>query len=910
MLNRLQVNKLIHSFSLPALFYSLIIGLWYTPSFNTVLTFFDGNQIGEATLSALDIKSRVRSIYVFMFAIIISYLIFERIFNNWNIKLRHKIQKLETSIIGIGCIQAVLCFVNPAITGLLIIPIALHVALYIAIIHRKCSDEEALLSYFALALILWQLIIWFIPFNLMPIAHLAIILGNFAILEIILRLSKIENLSKIANAAAIISLLPLLTIESNYFFREQLSIPISGIFSSLFILSILLIFTFIYVRKFGINALQTTPITWLLIACGLGIQTFYNPYGIASTELFELANRATPLMEYHFFQNIPLLEKASSHLVSDYGSGLVYQLIYGYHGLDFMIFDLIDSLGWIILSFLLIYQITNNKLISFYAVALFPFFDSTLNPYYSWAFLPLILLIQAFNNPTTKLAWLFGISVTLLLPWRADLSFGILLSLIGIIFVGLYYRRIKFKFLLPSIICLAILAITLLSISISKQIDWISSLKSTIDYLLSSQSYGLTNLGDQNSNQFTLHHLILPIAITFVGYFSMINIKTISKSENSSAFIAISYLSIFYVVNLPRGVVRHGFAEGFDNFLDSYAPFIIILWCSITFVNNRKNQFWIALLSITVFQLYLRFPNRIPENTLVHASIFKPININSIPFKHQSQRLKTDSISLQHKIFPLVNFLRQNLKEEETFIDFGNTPMLYFYAEKQVPAFFYQSPQNVHSISLQKDWIKRLENFNVPLFLFRHHPSEWWDATDGVPNELRHYLIAEYAYKNYFPWKQVSGYEIWKSKSPSDTLLPEFMGPRLYEYYNLQKLPAIWKPLTSQTIQGKSISKSIKSIEHSHNIEHKYQLPANKPIWLELKIRNYSANELSVRISLMQANDPFGGYDFTTNANSVGTYKIRMSILASWWLVNIDQIRISIPKGVLLEDVTFASESN
>jgi len=910
MLYNLHVSKFINQFSLPALFYSLIIGLGLIPRFDTILIFFDGNQLGEASLNAIDIQSRVRSTYIFIFAIILSYAFLAKIFKNPFRKLTSKNQTIENSILGIGCIQAVLGYTNPALTTLLIIPIAFHIGFWTAMLQRKSVDDEVLLSNFAFALIIWQLIIWFVPYNLTPTIHLLIILGSLVFCEIIWRFLKIENLSKINNSIAIVSLLPFLTIESNYFFREKLNLPISGLFSALIILSIIILFALIYDRKFGTNALKTTPITWLLIACGFCIQTFYNPYGIASSELFELANRATPLMEFHFFRNIPLLEKASSHLVSDYGFGLFYQLIYGYHGLDFMIFDLFESLGWVILSFILIYQITNNKLIAFYFVTLFPFFDATLTPYYSWAFLPLIILIQAFKNPSIKWAWVFGISLTLLLPWRADLSFGILISIIGIISIGFYSRQIKLKFILPSFISLTILGIVLFSISISNQIDWLSSLKSTIDYLLSSQSYGLTNIGDQSSNQFILHHFLIPIAITFVGYFSLMNIKNNSKSEYSSAFIAIIYLSIFYIVNLPRGIVRHGFAEGFDNFLVSYAPFIIILWCSIILISNRKNQFLFALISITIFQLFLRFPNRTPENTLVYASIYKPINVHSIPYQHQSKRLKTDSINLNHKIFPLVNFLRENLKEDETFIDFGNTPMLYFYAQKQVPAFFYQSPQNVHSISLQRDWIKRLDNFNVPIFLFRHHPSEWWDATDGVPNELRHYLIAEYAYKTYFPWKQVSGYEIWKLKSQSDTLLPEFMDPRLYEYYNLRKLPAIWSPSTNKTIKGNLIVDSPQSIDEPYKKDYKYQLPANKPIWLELKICNNSANESPIRVTLMDGIDPFGGYDFTANANANGTYKIRMSILASWWLVNIDYIRISVPEGVLLEDVTFASDSN
>jgi hypothetical protein len=91
--------------------------------------------------------------------------------------------------------------------------------------------------------------------------------------------------------------------------------------------------------------------------------------------------------------------------------------------------------------------------------------------------------------------------------------------------------------------------------------------------------------------------------------------------------------------------------------------------------------------------------------------------------------------------------------------------MLHYYAEKEVPSFFFQNPQNVHSMTLQQDWTSRMQGWKVPLVLFRHDPPDWWDATDGVQNEMRHCIIALYIRKNYRFETKVGGYEIWKRKS-------------------------------------------------------------------------------------------------------------------------------------------------
>jgi hypothetical protein len=895
--------------SLRALFYSLLIAFFFIPKFDGVLSNFDGNQIGEATLYAVDIQSRVTEVYIFIGLITVAYLALFFLFTKLFQHEKTKISSLENSILIAGCIQVLSAYFVPNLAVLFVFPGAFHIGLLALQFFDIDVEEENIFSSIAAVLIAWLLLIWLIPISINPLFHLAFLLLSFISLLLFSSKKPNFNLATTVNTLSILSILPLICTELNYFLREKIGFNINGIFLSLILIALIISIAFFrYKRKHNITS--TATFAWLLIACGMGIQTFYHPFGIASTEIFELANRATPLMELHFFHQIPLLEKASSHLVSDYGFGLIYQAIYGYHGLDFMVFDIFESLAWITFSFILIYQITENKLAAFYFVAFFPFFDSSITPYYAFALLPLICLIEAFKNNTKFSSWLFGISFAFLFPWRADLSFAILISTFVVIGFGIYLKRISYKFLIPTFISLGILGILLLSIALTNNIDWIGSLKSTLDYLQSSQSYGLINIGDQSSNQFIFHHFIIPILVLGVLFLALKNtLKSFSK-QAVPIIITILYLSIFYFVNLPRGIVRHGFAEGFDNFLDSYAPFIIIIGFTFLVFQNKFFRFWTSIIALCIFQVFLRYPNRSPENGLALAGLNNSYHQERIPFRHQSQRLKTDTAKLQKNVIPMVNFLRENLKDGETFLDFGNTPMLYFYAEKPVPAFFYQSPQNVHSISLQEDWIARMANYKIPIFLFRHYPKEWWDATDGVPNELRHYLIAEYAYQRYFPSNQVAGYEVWKLKSKNQTNMPEFMQARFYEYMNLLNLPAIWNPNLMNVNQGQLKSDTLKIEDELFNESHICQISSKAQNWIVLNLKNSTDTDVQVRISLMHDIHPFGGYDFAVKPMTNGTYKVRLSMLPSWWFKKINYIRILVPKGVVVEDVTFASDSN
>jgi hypothetical protein len=382
------------------------------------------------------------------------------------------------------------------------------------------------------------------------------------------------------------------------------------------------------------------------------------------------------------------------------------------------------------------------------------------------ALLPLFAFLLMMRQNTVLHRWLFALSLVLLVPWRADLSVAYLVAMLGVIKV--VYLTGKFKsyhWIVPTVLVGLGMGITFWAICYLNNIDWLKNLKAILDYLSSSQSYGLDYMGDEKTTAWKLHHLILPLVSAVVLLYSFSKILKAQGKSAAEPWIITFFISIFVLVNLPRGLVRHGFAESTDNFLLSLG-FVVIPYAIIRGAKIQKlNANVLLMASWALMSIWMRFPERLPEATGFTAAFSAPVKSIEIG-KHTELRRYTENEKFKSdKINPIVNYLKASLKDGETFYDFSNTPMLYYYAEKEVPSFFFQNPQNVHSMTLQQDWTSRMQEWKVPLVLFRHDPPEWWDATDGVQNELRHGIIALYIRQNYKFETKLGGYEIWKRKS-------------------------------------------------------------------------------------------------------------------------------------------------
>jgi hypothetical protein len=208
-------------------------------------------------------------------------------------------------------------------------------------------------------------------------------------------------------------------------------------------------------------------------------------------------------------------------------------------------------------------------------------------------------------------------------------------------------------------------------------------------------------------------------------------------------------------------LVRHGFIEGSDRAISSFF-FLIVTLFALSKVSEKRRP-WLFVLVSSVLVIVAKYGSQSTAQPLISKVAdmsftqekYDKTNVDFEP-RIREKISKTDS---------LVVYLNAELKENETFFDFSNTPMLYYYAQRKVPSYFNQSLQNEVTEKIQRINIEQIEGLDIPIVVFSHYPDNWWDNTDGVPNAIRYPVLAHWIYENYLPDTIVAGYQIWKHKS-------------------------------------------------------------------------------------------------------------------------------------------------
>jgi hypothetical protein len=249
------------------------------------------------------------------------------------------------------------------------------------------------------------------------------------------------------------------------------------------------------------------------------------------------------------------------------------------------------------------------------------------------------------------------------------------------------------------------------------------------------------------------------------------------------------------------------------------------------------------------------------------------------------------------EINPIHSFINQHLKKKETFLDFSNSPMLYYYTNRNVPSYFCQNLQNTIDDYLQIEQLKQLKKQQVPLVVFSNYPKNWFDATDGVPSEMRHYMLASYIFKKYKPLGIVGKRSIWGLK------------PRQWKLKTLEKDTLIeksaifdYKKAAHVQYHHFKIHQSIlQGVENGKNVHPKadlFHIPKSLSkeigVFIQLQTKKPIDNQ-QVTIQLMKDSLVIGEVKFTEIKDEKG-YIVPLSNQYLWHKVQPNFIRI-LPKN-------------
>ncbi|NLF24491.1 MAG: hypothetical protein GX589_02385 [Deltaproteobacteria bacterium] len=262
----------------------------------------------------------------------------------------------------------------------------------------------------------------------------------------------------------------------------------------------------------------------------------------------------------------------------------------------------------------------------------------------------------------------------------------------------------------------------------------------------------------------------------------------------------------------------------------------------------------------------------------------------------------------------------------DTFFDFSNTPMLYYYLQRRVPSYFNQIPICLVSDYLEREQIRHLRSLHVPLVVFQHWPRIPFDTLDGIPNTVRHGRLANCIYRNFRPYGHVNGLEVWARRThrikpavDQAASLKDALAPR---GYILNKLPYVLAK------KAEAEQRELVNIQTWNKAEiegPKLDLPLKKKkklmakaqgarVWFFLKLRSTS-QPVNYRVSYSSDRQEEGVYRAVVPENKGPTsHLIPISSQYNWHRRRIKHITVQSSIGTrFMEDaalVVFGDEMN
>jgi hypothetical protein len=804
---REYIQKGYQNFIFVALFYSLWLVSKYAFSFDPSLLSFSGRMIGEATLKGYDINKRIHVFYYSGFIFLAALALFS--FISWRISLLREstLRSAEMKMINYSSIAGIVFYFfslwsrtfDPSLELVYCIhkvALAGFVMKWFILKGRPLSDLIGV-SFYTISFVLAVSVFFLwnetsVLFGFLPPADLLItlfvsVLGTILLAIKYTRKKSLSDAKLWLNKFAIIAI-PLTVIPLFSFFKDEIYFVLNRhqiyFFSPRKLYLIFLMCTaFIVARRYrkfqnsfsnGIKtnerlvALRYIP----LLLIGLATYTFYNRYIYLDNEMFEAGNRFLPVMEFQKFGVVPVFEKFNSHVLSELFFGSIYTFFNGMHSREMYLYEFIYEVFWVLMVYLFMYRLSRNAYIALFTILLFPLIDTLIFDYAIISFLGIFVTDKIIREEASfKNYFILTGCVAFLVLWRIDIGYPALISVCATLIIYLVSQdrfRIRWKLFFKSLIALfAFIMLGITIISLCRNINVFEKLWSGLNYLASAQTYGIPGMGDPSQGAYKVQYFVFPVLILLglAGILVFFKRFNISRSQRF-IYTSFIFLAVYYLVNFQRGIVRHSFIEGHDNGLSSFAFFI--LGGSVFLFCQRRSKVYRLIAFVTISSLLLmnyKFPAPKEFNNLYSKIEQKTSSFSAIDPQPGIVRCidTTNFENINYGNFK--KMITGTLKEEQTFIDFANLPMLYYFTGKISPSYFYQNPLSVHNDYLQNSYISGLHDYDAPLLVFSNFPKIWWDGVDGVPNTLRHYRMAEHFFINYEPFAIVDKLCIWKRKN-------------------------------------------------------------------------------------------------------------------------------------------------
>ncbi len=876
-----------------SLFYALWLIISVVSSANFDIHSFSGRMIGVATMQNVDVEARVGLFYKCIFLFLASFLVFTLLAYFIFKKRPAILNSIELRIINYTSIAGIFFFLfkllNVEMYETIEVVYFLQKLMLATLLIRLLVQKENKISlqHFSIILSLSFAFYFFIA----DVNNLLGYVNNpdFYIITFIIAVLLLISLSIFLNRSAVInsskqltlltySLLPLILLPFLSVLKDEIFLICKSnkiILSSqlpiyLLLFIIILIWTFLRYKLGKKKELRSQKEIvarnyFPLLIFSLTAYLSYSYYTEYYDEIFESGNVYLPIMEHQLFGTLSPVEKLNTHLLSDYFFSYIYAFFNGLNINEITLYDFILAPLSYTLYYFLVKYLTRNEFIALLCVLLFPFAEAILPEGFCFAVLGIFALIKLINQQQSLKNYLVYFStLVFLLCWRIDLGYNCLLTMPVVL---LYYHffneknKIQWKILSKAVAIVGGSVIFLLGLfSLIRQTNLFSKVAYLFNYCVSAQSYGYHAVGDTTLTNVKIHYFVFPVAIMMLLILAGIKYRQFNKTRSQrAAQLSFLFISLFYLINFNRGLIRHSLFEGMDAFVSSFA--YIILSASV-FILFRKNSHFVKCLLFFSTAFFLVNTYRVPEpkgmKNIFERLIVKIKSTKNISLASINNRVSNAPGQKAERYSQFVDFINKNTNKDETFLDFSNRPMLYFFTKKATPSYFYQTPLCIQNDFLQERYIEDLSQYKTPYLLFQGVSDVGYDNMDGVPNSLRHYRMAEYFYNNYSPYVIVDNFCIWRNNKTKDCNKRDTISRYIA---GIDSNHVDFVETTFEIKRGKSYSVKL---SYSRKIETEAFLMTNKKM-IDLKLKDLNETE---SYAIIEAKE--GKYKFAASSAGHG----------------------------------------
>lgn len=523
--------------------------------------------------------------------------------------------------------------------------------------------------------------------------------------------------------------------------------------------------------------------------------------------LYEMGNKTVALGTFLHGQ-LPIIDYFSAHAIFDVWTQILHAIVSP--GIEGILADpyggLNDLLALVILYFILKKFVSPAAAILF--IVLFPFNALGIKAY-NICFAAILAHYAMQKNFTVKWSILFWVIIAANAFFLYDDGVSLGVAAIAATCIMFICKRDKIslaKFIGIGCAVGASLAVIACIICAIKGIAPISRFKEWMDLTLKSSAIWATaSIGDPHSPAFLSAYFIAPATASFAFYYTAY--KSI-RNKNLSIIAATTIIfAVAELLFIPRGIIFHNLTEnnGIAGRLLNFWPWTISCFALFLLEERKilqvtKDWCWIFVFGASLFvsagavTRYLPNANNQLANTSVSAAAqFHP---------SEKETLQGPRITYSQNTNAFLNTFRRALDSvltpSETFLDFSNSTALYAMLGRAQPAYVAQMPGLLSTVYTQQQFIEQMKKEAAPIAIIGNADIPYlremtWEP-HNIPHNIRYYLVAEYIYENYKPYKVIGDYALWCKKDRCEEQLPYTYDVPIKSthHYYLYKLPYVW----------------------------------------------------------------------------------------------------------------------